>query len=403
MATANENIRDAVIRHQVYLQRLTTQQVRDLVTMLDSDATAMTRWLGDRIAPISTMRRMSKQERAALNKLIADYAKKRGIRFERMVKQYEDEVRKLVAHEIDYNVGLLKATVPVSMAFKAPAVEVFADRVIQYGTFAGKTFSVMFEDMAGAETGRVLQAIQTGLAQGEGIPDIVRRVYGTRAADYADGIMQTTRNAVTGVVRTIDNAIANQVRQETMRQNRDLVQEEMFVAVLDGRTTLTCASLDGKLFPIGEGPVPPLHFNCRSTRVPIVDAGWVSQVAGERPYVRDTRTRRMREMDFQANARRQIGEGQWKKLTAGERRAEVSAVRARWAEANIGQVPANLTFSQWFERQPRSFQKEYLGESRFRMYDAGKLTLSQFVDTRGHTLTLKQLIAKDKSLLNTLD
>lgn len=42
-----------------------------------------------------------------------------------------------------------------------------------------------------------------------------------------------------------------------------------FAAVLDDRTTPICEGLHGKVFKAGTEPVAPLHFNCRSTLVPI--------------------------------------------------------------------------------------------------------------------------------------
>jgi hypothetical protein len=44
-----------------------------------------------------------------------------------------------------------------------------------------------------------------------------------------------------------------------------------YIATIDSRTTLLCASKDDKLFDYNDGPMPPLHFNCRSTTVPVID------------------------------------------------------------------------------------------------------------------------------------
>lgn len=40
---------------------------------------------------------------------------------------------------------------------------------------------------------------------------------------------------------------------------------------MDAKTTTICGSLDGQRFNYNEGPLPPQHFNCRSTTVPIID------------------------------------------------------------------------------------------------------------------------------------
>lgn len=48
-----------------------------------------------------------------------------------------------------------------------------------------------------------------------------------------------------------------------------VVAAYQYSAVLDDRTTPICEQLHGKIFRAGSEPVPPLHFNCRSTLVPI--------------------------------------------------------------------------------------------------------------------------------------
>jgi len=42
-----------------------------------------------------------------------------------------------------------------------------------------------------------------------------------------------------------------------------------YSAIMDGSTTVICSGLHGKIFKRGTEPVPPMHFNCRSTLIPI--------------------------------------------------------------------------------------------------------------------------------------
>jgi len=56
---------------------------------------------------------------------------------------------------------------------------------------------------------------------------------------------------------------------------KDLVAAYEYSAILDGRTTDYCASMDGKIFKANDPEwahrVPPAHFNCRSLLVPILN------------------------------------------------------------------------------------------------------------------------------------
>ena len=57
--------------------------------------------------------------------------------------------------------------------------------------------------------------------------------------------------------------------------NEHNIKKQLFCATLDKRTSKICQSLDGKLFNYNDSnkPIPPLHPNCRSCLIDIVD-GW---------------------------------------------------------------------------------------------------------------------------------
>ena len=53
------------------------------------------------------------------------------------------------------------------------------------------------------------------------------------------------------------------------------IKKQMFCATLDGKTSKICQSLDGKIYDFDDEDkkIPPLHPNCRSCLIDIVD-GW---------------------------------------------------------------------------------------------------------------------------------
>jgi len=118
--------------------------------------------------------------------------------------------------------------------------------------------------------------VQIGMANQETVGDIVRRVRGRSIGHgrFKGGVVsyasQATRQA-TALVRTGINQIATRAHFETYQAHDDVTKEYEYVATLDDRVTMRCASLDGKTFKYGEGPLPPQDWNCRSTIVPIVD------------------------------------------------------------------------------------------------------------------------------------
>lgn len=100
-------------------------------------------------------------------------------------------------------------------------------------------------------------------------------------------------------------------------------------------------------------------------------------LVGNRPYVRDTRTRAQREVDFRKLAK--------------QKGMATQDVRKAWATANIGRVPAATTYQEFLARQPAAFQDAVLGKTRAALFRKGGLKLDQFVDRTGTELSLAQL------------
>jgi len=173
-------------------------------------------------------------------------------------------------------------------------------------------------------------------AQGLSTPDLVRRIRGTRAAKYRDGMIQATRRDVTLMARTAYHHVVSQARAETYRANADIVQAEEFVAVLDGRTSVQCRSLSGRRFDVGKGPVPPLHIACRSMRVPVLRDG----------------------LNFLDGAGKQFSRG----------------------ADGIKRVDADLTYFKWLKTQPNGFQDSVIGTERGRLLRSGGLTGQRFAE-----------------------
>ena len=139
-------------------------------------------------------------------------------------------------------------------------------------------------------------------------------------------------------------------RSAVYAENSDVLDGEIFTANLDGRTTIECASNDGKKFAIGEGPHPALHFNCRSIRIPDVNPDFtVAKLSGER------------------------------------------------ASMN-GPVSGQSNFSGWLRKQPKDFQDEYFsqfpnGKARAKLFRNGGLSMDKFTDNKSIVYTLDELKA----------
>lgn len=224
------------------------------------------------------------------------------------------------------------------------------------------------------------QQVRMGYISGESMDDIVRRVRGRATGkrhvyeingkkkifnEYVGGIMDTGTRQAAALVRTSVQQISADARMETFRDNAGILKGIMWVSTLDGRTTLLCASRDGKLYTVDGKPIdhdlpfltgPPAHYNCRSTLVPVTKS-W-EEITGDK------------ELD------KMYGD-----IPAGTR------------ASMDGQVPEVLEFNDWFNSKDQQFQESYLGTGRYNLWKQGKFRIQDMVAADGTPLTLSQLEA----------
>jgi hypothetical protein len=112
--------------------------------------------------------------------------------------------------------------------------------------------------------------IRIGLVQNESSDDITRRIVGTRTQNGRDGAVQLTRKSIQTMAVTSMGVYGDAVREDFFVTNSGMFLQEIFVPVVDDRTTVLCLSLERRVFPVGQGPIPPLHWNCRSKRFAIL-------------------------------------------------------------------------------------------------------------------------------------
>jgi len=106
-----------------------------------------------------------------------------------------------------------------------------------------------------------------GIREGRSVADIVRMIDETlRGYDIVFEAYRIERNVRTNVSRAY-----NESRKQQYQDLSDEIVAYQFSAIMDGRTSRLCRSLDEKIFKPTEIDRynPPLHFSCRSLLVPI--------------------------------------------------------------------------------------------------------------------------------------
>lgn len=258
------------------------------------------------------------------------------------------------------SMSLQPADVPVGtqviFSITQPTSEMLATIVtteaITLGPDGAELLDDIFKTLAAGKEARIRQAIRMGMSEGESIPDLVKRLIGTRAARFTDGILERDRRAAEGIVRTAVNHVSNKAADMTYRQNGDLISGVQWVITLDTRSCLTCVknAQGGKPYKMDEGPRPPVHVNDRCFMVPVMKS--------------------------------------WKELGIDLEEMPISG-RA----AMTGVEAGDMTYGDWLRKYPEH-ATEALGPARAKLFQEGKIKVENFVSDRGKLLTLDELRAK---------
>lgn len=376
--SANEVLLDATVRHQILLLRFSARQAAQAAKLLaESEA--------ELIAMLQTQ--LTEDGTARLNALLLDIQRLRVAAIERVGGQLRQDMPGLAETESSWEVAALQAAIPVEIArLNTVPVSTLRSLVVSR-PINGVPLEGWIGQLAAGDVRRIEQQIRLGVLAGDTNDDIARRIRGTRANNYQDGVLAITRRDAETITRTAVNHVSTEARQATWEANSDIIDGVRWVATLDGRTSPVCQSRDGEVYPIDKGPRPPAHPNCRSTIVPVLKG---EAIVGERPSVTDTRGRRQREIDFRQEAHNDVGDAAWKKMTPGQRNAAIKAKREKWTEDNITRVPDTTTYPSWLKGQSAKFQDEVLGPTRGRLFREG-VPLDKFVDASGKQYNLDQL------------
>jgi SPP1 gp7 family putative phage head morphogenesis protein len=249
------------ISHAHYLERYKTQVVKRILEILKPSE----RNIVERLQTVDP----DTFTEARLRRLLEDV---RTISAEAVAELnigLSDELKEFGAYESEWQAQQIQTAVPIEINITQPSPDqIFA--AIQSRPFAGMLLADQVTQYGERRVALIEQAVRQGWIEGETIQSIARRVRGSRASNYTDGIISTTRKHAESLVRTAVNHTHTVARQSLYDNNRDLVKGVQYVATLDNRTTMICASLDGSIHPIDSGPRPPQHFGCRSTTVPVV-------------------------------------------------------------------------------------------------------------------------------------
>jgi SPP1 gp7 family putative phage head morphogenesis protein len=377
---ANEALFAALIRHQIMMLRVSADLRRRIQRLLDETEADIADKIRSRLLGNTGLETQADVRR--MEALLRSIRNIRTRAWSQVTDEWVQEAMAIAEAEPRFVSAIMTTVSPVVLDLVLPPVEQLR-ALVESNPFEGQTLREWASTIAQADLRRIEGQIRAGVIAGEGSAAIARRVVGSARLRGTDGVTQITRREAESITRTAVNHISNAARREFIIANADLFDKEQFVATLDARTTPVCRSYDGERFDVGKGPIPPLHFNCRSLRVPVLDG----DALGSRPFVAATRAQVLREYAEQNGLKvPKTRDG----LPYGHKTAFDQFARRRVRELT-GRVPGRTTYQEWLSTQSAAFQDDVLGPTRAALFRRGGLTLDKFVNRRGDELTLSQL------------
>lgn len=342
-----DNLND-LIQHQAYLYRLSSSEVVTLLKAFDSNTSQMLSQLRDLLDDLSDA------EKTAL--MSGQYTTNNLKDIQTLIQEWQQKLSTVLLD--GFNVGAtalaIYETQYIARKFADQAIKAdgkalmsqVQDTPLTGGTLVDSLFSKIADDTRL----KVENVIRDGINQGQTNQQIMQRIRGTKQFNYQDGLLNQSRNSIDAMVRTARSHVSNVTYVSTFESLG--AKYLKFVSVLDSRTSKICASLDGTIWKVGDPDIrkPPLHPHCRSILVGVDESG---ETIGQRPS------------------------------NNGK---------------DIKTVDSNTSFKEWFAKQDETFQKNWLGPARYKLYKDGKYSLDKFIDPlSGQTFTLKELEILDNS------
>lgn len=361
MASVNERILEAAIGHQIDLQGYSNGAVARIIGLLNRvDADLMTQ-LGVALESAGVS-----PTTARLDSLLATTRELNLQAYRELDRQLTADLRDLADYEAGHQMALLEAVVPAQITAHVGLAAVNVEQVYVAAMsqpFRGRLLREWADGLEGNRIARIRDAVRIGYTEGQTIAQITRRIRGTRAARYADGIMEIDRRDAEAVVRTAVSHMAGIVKDRHMAANADIIKAVVWRATLDSRTSAPCRIRDGLQYtnedhkPVGHG-VPwlsgpgRLHWQCRSTSTSVLKS--------------------------------------WQELGI-----DIDELSPGTRSSMDGQVPADLKYGDWLKKQSAARQDEIVGPTRGKLMRSGGLRIDRFYNEKGRFLRLDELRERD--------
>ena len=351
----NQEYLDKIIRQAVYLEGLKAGEAENFKKV----AKAVDEYLSDNAYNIE----ISTLSIAKLNELLAKLDKGISKIYSGYTQSLLTTIKEVYSHSYQLEARTLASsfegvamigsagTTPAAITNEPPSPKSSPTKTPIVLDNKAVLLNDLLEDFTQNESKAVIDTLRASHFNGDSVPEMIKKIRGTKANNYKDGLLDTSRRRAEALARTGIQHAAITARQEFGNANSDIIESKQFISVLDSRTSKQCQAIDHRIVPLDSPLNPPFHINCRTSVVFILKKEFRGDESG--------------------NKRR-----------AGKER-----------------IDAKMSYYDWLLTQSKEFQDDVLGKTRAKLLRDGGLSAEQFaklsLDKNFNPLTLKQMKAKN--------
>jgi SPP1 gp7 family putative phage head morphogenesis protein len=234
-----------------------------------------------------------------------------------------------------------------------PSRRIAEEVVLQQPLYNNQTLAQGWSSVSSSERQRLEAVIRKGIADGLTPDEIALNV-------RRGNVHSISRNQAKALTITSITSVYAQADHSIYEANEKALLGWQYVAVLDSRTTPLCAHRDGSIYEISDkSKLPPAHYRCRSTTVPVFRS-WSD----------------MATLEGAANVRRR----------------NLSNLSDEQKKFYDGQTPLRESYNDWLKRQSQAVQLRHLGDyQKVDMLNSGRLTVDRFSNPEGNNIGIREL------------
>jgi SPP1 gp7 family putative phage head morphogenesis protein len=264
----------------------------------------------------------------------------------------------LISNQVSYTYQTLENAVGKIFTVKRPARTVAEDFILSKPLYQNKTLEQGWASIASSERVRIESVIRKGISKGLSESDIALSVRKGNAINIS-------RAQAVGLTRTSITSVYAQADQAVYQANAKILKGWQYVAVLDSRTSSLCAFRNGTIYPVDDtSHLPPAHWHCRSTTVPVVKS--------YDDLNKSESISRIRKKNFEGLSDQQ-------------------------REYFDGSAIPTENYTEWLRRQPKEVQLKHLGDNtKVNLLNSGQFAPEKFSED-GRSLSIEGLKASDNN------